>query len=495
MESRIADIKKAFTGSASPLAVSGASLYWAWVDHVAFTNSFAEDGGSGIFALSFLSVCACSILILGLFALSSRFSGFLVGGGNRLLFLLGAGGVAGSLVSFLSGGSVVLLVCASLLTGACFSGYVIAWGEICIAEGHRKALLHISSAWSVGLVVNLAIGLLQPFASAFVLSLLPIASYGVYRMLAARRDDPTCRIIVPKNPGRSKADHGFDSRLLMLICAFCAAFGIMYYSQIVVSADGFFSIRGFDAVVTRGCMALFVLALYLGPLRDRMHLLFKACSFALIVGLAAMVVGVFTPHANRLGSIAIAAGYCSFDILVWTMIAAHGRSSRHAPWRIICIAMIAEQAGILAGASVGAALSLLDVSSGVRMAILTGMNLAAVAALLGFTEYGSRLWMLMVQGEQSDDSAPNANRADDGIRAFAGAYGLTERETEILGLFVTGRSMSYIAEELVVSTNTVKTHIRHIYAKCGAHGKQELIDMVQKYRLRPGSTSASQPEK
>ena len=129
------------------------------------------------------------------------------------------------------------------------------------------------------------------------------------------------------------------------------------------------------------------------------------------------------------------------------------------------------------------------------MAILTGMNLAAVAALLGFTEYGSRLWMLMVQGEQSDDSAPNANRADDGIRAFAGAYGLTERETEILGLFVTGRSMSYIAEELVVSTNTVKTHIRHIYAKCGAHGKQELIDMVQKYRLRPGSTSASQPEK
>lgn len=57
-------------------------------------------------------------------------------------------------------------------------------------------------------------------------------------------------------------------------------------------------------------------------------------------------------------------------------------------------------------------------------------------------------------------------------------YRLTSRETEIMELIVRGYSVARIAEEHVVSENTVRTHYKHIYAKLGVHKKAELIAMV-----------------
>lgn len=57
-------------------------------------------------------------------------------------------------------------------------------------------------------------------------------------------------------------------------------------------------------------------------------------------------------------------------------------------------------------------------------------------------------------------------------------YRLTSRETEIMELIVRGYSVARIAEEHVVSENTVRTHYKHIYAKLSVHKKQELIAMV-----------------
>lgn len=63
-------------------------------------------------------------------------------------------------------------------------------------------------------------------------------------------------------------------------------------------------------------------------------------------------------------------------------------------------------------------------------------------------------------------------------QALAAEYGLTPREAEILALLALGRSAKYIAEELQVSYNTTRTHIRHVYEKLNIHSKQELIDAV-----------------
>jgi DNA-binding CsgD family transcriptional regulator len=48
---------------------------------------------------------------------------------------------------------------------------------------------------------------------------------------------------------------------------------------------------------------------------------------------------------------------------------------------------------------------------------------------------------------------------------------LTEREREILGLLLSGLSNREIARHLVVSPNTVKTHLEHMYGKLGVSSR------------------------
>ena len=57
-------------------------------------------------------------------------------------------------------------------------------------------------------------------------------------------------------------------------------------------------------------------------------------------------------------------------------------------------------------------------------------------------------------------------------------YGLTERETQIAALLLSGRSRPFIRDELVISLNTVHAHARNIYSKCGVHSQQEFMGFV-----------------
>lgn len=66
------------------------------------------------------------------------------------------------------------------------------------------------------------------------------------------------------------------------------------------------------------------------------------------------------------------------------------------------------------------------------------------------------------------------------LASFAQIYGLTPRETEICSYLVRGRSAKHIAEELVISENTVWSHVKNVYAKTGAAGKNALIELFEK---------------
>lgn len=78
-----------------------------------------------------------------------------------------------------------------------------------------------------------------------------------------------------------------------------------------------------------------------------------------------------------------------------------------------------------------------------------------------------------------DCAAGVGAHGEDSATVFARAVGLTAREAEILGLLVRGRTLPYIANELFVTTGTVKTHVRHIYEKSLVNNRQELLDKVE----------------
>ena len=62
---------------------------------------------------------------------------------------------------------------------------------------------------------------------------------------------------------------------------------------------------------------------------------------------------------------------------------------------------------------------------------------------------------------------------------------LSERELEVLRCMVDGASTASIAASLYISLHTVRSHVRHILEKLGAHSKLEAVSIA----LRDGIVS------
>lgn len=86
-------------------------------------------------------------------------------------------------------------------------------------------------------------------------------------------------------------------------------------------------------------------------------------------------------------------------------------------------------------------------------------------------------------------SAPPAGRPDTTRRRTAAALDqLTDREREVLLLVARGLSNQGIADELVISPSTAKTHVNRIMAKLYAHDRAQLVIVAyESGLLAPGT--------
>jgi LuxR family maltose regulon positive regulatory protein len=60
---------------------------------------------------------------------------------------------------------------------------------------------------------------------------------------------------------------------------------------------------------------------------------------------------------------------------------------------------------------------------------------------------------------------------------------LTESETRVLRYLPTNLSAPEIAGELYLSLNTIRTHMRHLYAKLGVHTRADAVDRARALAL------------
>lgn len=78
---------------------------------------------------------------------------------------------------------------------------------------------------------------------------------------------------------------------------------------------------------------------------------------------------------------------------------------------------------------------------------------------------------------------PDVDRLDSRCEKAAECYQLTPRERDILPLLCKGHTIKAISERLIVSENTIKSHIKNIYLKLDIHSRQELIEIVEAVEL------------
>lgn len=74
-----------------------------------------------------------------------------------------------------------------------------------------------------------------------------------------------------------------------------------------------------------------------------------------------------------------------------------------------------------------------------------------------------------------------------------GAEELTYREREVLALLASGASNRVIADELYISIDTVKTHVRRLFRKLGVHNRTQAAMTAKTHRLAVDMNDTRQP--
>ena len=75
--------------------------------------------------------------------------------------------------------------------------------------------------------------------------------------------------------------------------------------------------------------------------------------------------------------------------------------------------------------------------------------------------------------------ADAARSEEERWRELSRRFSLTRREEEVFLLLASGYTAKTIADRLVISVSTVKTHVGNVYAKIGVKSQQELLKWLE----------------
>lgn len=186
----------------------------------------------------------------------------------------------------------------------------------------------------------------------------------------------------------------------------------------------------------------------------------------------------------RLASVLLSCGTGFFEIFMFFMLAALANKNPVSALPLFAWGEAVASWGTILGANFGRLVNP-DAALPVSGAFIVALVVFAIVAYvivpkqgIDFSETVQRLAPhVPVAPVEADRSAAELLR--ERCQSLGDARGLTEREQQVFEYLARGRNVRFIQEELVVSYNTVKTHVSHIYAKMGVHSHQELIDLVE----------------
>jgi DNA-binding CsgD family transcriptional regulator len=182
-------------------------------------------------------------------------------------------------------------------------------------------------------------------------------------------------------------------------------------------------------------------------------------------------------------NVLLSAGNTLFDMVAWTVLISISARNRAGALAVFAWGRGMSGLGTLAGAALGVWSNSLFSSNRDLLIVVSGsiVVLFVAYAIIGLGRFsfketieGITSTAMQVEAATNPEEEFDARCAD-----VAAEYGLSPRELEVLKMLARGRDRAYIEEKLVVSRNTVKAHVKHIYAKLGIHSHQDLIALVQ----------------
>ena len=482
----------------------GTGLVLVWIQCILYARYIWVDSGLTTVAINFAR-CAC-IVVLGVMALRRAFPQKFQTG----LSWASAGLMTmGSLLFFVQ--SLFPQLPFTLAAAVC-SGVGLAWGggmwiTFYIRLGLRESLLVAFASLALSTVIGIFIGIMEESTAFFISMLLPMVTLVMYFQAQKNLDAREERGVIAPPPDDVYAAEPPSTvvRLVVGIALFSFVLGVS---------------RGFPFGESIKLSPMFHLVQHLGVTAAAVGIIWwtlvkgRGFKFSVLwqLQLAALALGVILlstldPLVSEVGATLIAITnlfqvgflwFMSYDVarhralppylilgFVWFLHLFFRESGRLIMWWLGGASGLEEMliiAGMVCLLAVSVGFLLSDSIPRVRplFAEVCGrcrFRQETEEALRDgrLTSVDERVWRPAEQAVAPETPEPSRDR-----EAFVREeYGLTNREAEVLMLLAEGRSSSYIAGELVLSDNTVRSYVKNIYQKLGVHSKQDVIDFVK----------------
>ncbi|WP_165044891.1 response regulator transcription factor [Adlercreutzia sp. ZJ138] len=414
-----------------------------------------------------------------------------------------------------------LLIIGGVIIGCTNVCFALAWGRMYAQRGSETSSIVLCLALAIGIAIAGLVTLLPFPAAAACTIIMPEAIVGLLvtiRSIVSVSDKDSdaqaweqgesiggsAIFITPKSEtyGTSTAEQIFwkTSRLILgmspSLASACVLIGVcvgFLNGQIIALSESFFASGTFTALDAFTPVHLVVLSVVVLAFWASMFFAPRIASSALMVVAVVGLAGYLcAPTAELTGLLILSylltlLGLAGLFVAVW-----------------LAMTELSYQVGndIAVGLGAGLALAALGTALGTALHIALGLApVTAVGTTLVSSATGllyacsilllfvgnSELWGLVKEYAFMTPRSANPNHNDltgfrpdfaNRIGRLAEEHGLTEREKEVLSLLLTGRSRPRIAEILVLSENTVSSHIQHIYRKFNVHSNQELLDDI-----------------
>lgn len=466
-------------------AAIGSGFLWAWFDALFMSAFFSPSGQQGLTS----EIAAICVFAFGIpmYLLAMRRSDVMrrLLSSTKTLAIAGLAGTVGSLVLVCSGftGGCMLLIAGSVLCAIYMAFAGLAWGAVYSSDGARSAMLYVAGGFAFAFVIDVPLLLMIPIASASFFALLPLVS-----SLVLLRVDRARRLYRLQSEPSDSSEQKLAKRLrdyfgvslpaLGAVMLIMAGFGyVQHLASFTPHTDAAVS-GGVLIQTVRGVVAVAAfLVVIVAP---------KRASWMYRVGLLAMVAGfslmpfLYDGRSFEVSGAIIIGGYTVFDVLSWVIFSQVAHTRSREPVKIIAVMRLAVSVCYAAGAAIAIALSSTMATNAhvFEEAIFVGYLMTVAIVLLLSSKEVWELFASEVIVRPPAEPTGTEERSDDILRKRCEEWGFTQREQEIIGLLVVGRTQPWIAESLGISENTVNTHVRRIYQKMGVHSRQELIDLV-----------------
>lgn len=494
----------------------GFGMYYAWIwlcyDSTTLLDASIRADAQTTFVMYLVSTTALGVALVTS-ALAPAFSTRLV---ENKLAVLAAGLVAGVAtvgvkLGAVNGATDPLFVLASAVTGLGTAAVCLRTGMEYASVASRHAAMNAATAFIFAALMYFLVRGLPENLGLLVMAMLPLGATACTMTPAG--DAP---LDEPAEPLDRLLPRGFFLRLMFAIAVFSVVTGVTRGFSTLTQATSMLDDRGCLVVFGMALVALllFVLVGTRGNDFDVSRLYYPV----IIVAAVGILVLPLVDVAGRVAGVFIGIAYACFIMIMWCLFAHVAYVTGIPAVRVFGLGRGTSALGTTAGWLLGSQLAAQQALDTASMFVVSCVMVIAllVVSMLVFNDRAVGMVLRMV-GERAARETPvsgpriaaaaageapaepagedaaaagspasgEQDRAGTWTRSclgIASRFGLSQRETEVLFLLAKGRTIGFIADELGVSFNTAKSHIRHVYVKIGVHTKSELLDLVEQGR-------------